>query len=224
VKLLTTSVDKRLSCGQRYGFLRPYSRFSRQEPLLFLPLYSRGWADPVPDPLLVRKYGRAGNRTQTSGSVARNSDHIRGWHASVIFSTAWRLLRTFRTSPRPTISPVDVRCRFQEHTAKQTNLHIAPKLETYKATPAFFKYIHAVVLDETASVVQRSESLATFKRSGFDPRRYQIPREVVGLEWGPHSLVSTTEELCGRKTSGSGLEGRDYGSGNASPSILKCWH
>jgi hypothetical protein len=31
--------------------------------------------DPVPDPVLLRKSGSAGNRTQTSGSVARNSDH-----------------------------------------------------------------------------------------------------------------------------------------------------
>jgi hypothetical protein len=31
--------------------------------------------DPVPDPLLLRKSGRAGNRTRTSASVARNSDH-----------------------------------------------------------------------------------------------------------------------------------------------------
>jgi hypothetical protein len=33
----------------------------------------------------------------------------------------------------------------------------------------------------------------------------------VGLERGPLSLVSTTEELLGRKSSGSGLEIRDYG-------------
>jgi hypothetical protein len=31
--------------------------------------------DPVPDPLLLRKSGSAGNRTRTSGSVARNSGH-----------------------------------------------------------------------------------------------------------------------------------------------------
>jgi hypothetical protein len=31
--------------------------------------------DPVPDPLLLRKSGCAGNRTRTSGSVARISDH-----------------------------------------------------------------------------------------------------------------------------------------------------
>jgi hypothetical protein len=38
-------------------------------------LYSRGWVDPVPDPLLLRESGKAWNRTRTSGSVARNSDH-----------------------------------------------------------------------------------------------------------------------------------------------------
>jgi hypothetical protein len=49
------------------------------------------------------------------------------------------------------------------------------------------------------------------QRSGFDFRRYQIFWEVVGLERGPLSLVSTIEELLGRKSSGSGLENRDYG-------------
>jgi hypothetical protein len=33
----------------------------------------------------------------------------------------------------------------------------------------------------------------------------------VGLERGPLSLVSTTEELLDRKSSGSGLEVREYG-------------
>jgi hypothetical protein len=46
---------------------------------------------------------------------------------------------------------------------------------------------------------------------GFDSRRYQIFWEIVGLERGPISLVSTTEELLGRKSSGSGLENREYG-------------
>jgi hypothetical protein len=31
--------------------------------------------DPVPDPLLLRKSGSAGNQIRTSGSVAGNSDH-----------------------------------------------------------------------------------------------------------------------------------------------------
>jgi hypothetical protein len=35
------------------------------------------------------------------------------------------------------------------------------------------------------------------QRPGFDSRQYQ--KKVVGLERGPLSLVSTTEELLGRK-------------------------
>jgi hypothetical protein len=49
------------------------------------------------------------------------------------------------------------------------------------------------------------------QRSGFVSRRYQIFWEVVGLERGPLSLVSTIEELLERKSSGYGLENRDYG-------------
>jgi hypothetical protein len=39
---------------------------------------------------------------------------------------------------------------------------------------------------------------------------YQIFWEVVGLKQGPFSLVSTTEELLGRKSSGSGLKNWVY--------------
>jgi hypothetical protein len=49
------------------------------------------------------------------------------------------------------------------------------------------------------------------QRSGFNSRHYQIFWEVVGLERGPHSLVSTIEELLERKISGSGLDSREYG-------------
>jgi hypothetical protein len=48
------------------------------------------------------------------------------------------------------------------------------------------------------------------QRSGLDSRRYQIFWEVVGLERGPLSLVSTIEELLGRRSSGSGGESREY--------------
>jgi hypothetical protein len=54
------------------------------------------------------------------------------------------------------------------------------------------------------------------QRSGFDSRRYQIFWDVVGLERGPLSLVSTIEELLGRKNSGSGLESQEYGRGDPS--------
>jgi hypothetical protein len=49
------------------------------------------------------------------------------------------------------------------------------------------------------------------QRFGFDPRRYQIFWEVVGLELCSLSLASTIEELLGSKSSDSGQENRDYG-------------
>jgi hypothetical protein len=45
----------------------------------------------------------------------------------------------------------------------------------------------------------------------FDPRRYQIFWEVVGQERDSLSLMSTNEQLLGRKCSGPGLERREYG-------------
>jgi hypothetical protein len=55
----------RVSRGQRDGSLRPYSRFSRQDPLLFYQvaphLYSRGWVDSVREPLLFFWYCRESN-------------------------------------------------------------------------------------------------------------------------------------------------------------------
>jgi hypothetical protein len=56
-KWLPTFCGWRVPCGQRDGSLWPYSRFYRQEQLFFYQvapqLYSRGWVDPVPDPLLI---------------------------------------------------------------------------------------------------------------------------------------------------------------------------
>jgi hypothetical protein len=49
------------------------------------------------------------------------------------------------------------------------------------------------------------------QRSGLDSRPYKVFSEAVGLECGPLSPVSTTEELLGRNSSGSGLESREYG-------------
>jgi hypothetical protein len=54
------------------GFLDRSCYFFFQVPP---QLYSRALVDPVPDPLFLRKSGSAGNRTRTSGSVARNSNH-----------------------------------------------------------------------------------------------------------------------------------------------------
>jgi hypothetical protein len=49
------------------------------------------------------------------------------------------------------------------------------------------------------------------QKSSFDSRRNQIFWEVVGLELGILSLVSTTEELLGTNNRGSSLEIREYG-------------
>jgi hypothetical protein len=54
-------------------------------------------------------------------------------------------------------------------------------------------------------LIYRSRSPGSF------PRRYQIFWEVAGLERIQLSLVSTIEELLGRKRSNCGLEKREYG-------------
>jgi hypothetical protein len=56
------------------------------------------------------------------------------------------------------------------------------------------------------------------KGPGFDSQRYQSFWEVVGLERGPLSLLSTIEKLLGTKSSGSGLESLYYGHGDP-----LCW-
>jgi hypothetical protein len=66
-------VSQRMAKGCILGFLDQSHYFFFQ---VAPQLYSQGWVDPVPDPLLLRKSGSARNRTQTSGSVARNSDHM----------------------------------------------------------------------------------------------------------------------------------------------------
>jgi hypothetical protein len=49
-----------------------------------------------------------------------------------------------------------------------------------------------------------------FRKPGFGSRYYQ-KKKVAWLERGPLSLVSTTEELLGRKSRGSCLETLEYG-------------
>jgi hypothetical protein len=68
----------------------------------------------------------------------------------------------------------------------------------------------------------RQSSWLQIHRSGFDSRRYQIIWEVVGLERGPLSLVSKTEDLLGRKNSGWDLENREYGCRGSV--MLTTWH
>jgi hypothetical protein len=78
-KLLPTFADRGCrvcSATDPYGRILGFLDLSRRFFFQLAPqLYSRGGVDPVPDPLLLRKSGSAGNRTRTSGSVARNWDH-----------------------------------------------------------------------------------------------------------------------------------------------------
>jgi hypothetical protein len=60
--------------------------------------------------------------------------------------------------------------------------------------------------------VHFSPLLSSGQTSRLQIRRSGVFWELVGLERGPLSLVSTTEELLGRKSSSRfGLESRDYG-------------
>jgi hypothetical protein len=67
--LVPTSVDRGVSHGQCGGShtvinlsILHRSRYFSFKLLLIYP--HKGWVDPIPDPLLLRKPGSAGNRTQ----------------------------------------------------------------------------------------------------------------------------------------------------------------
>jgi hypothetical protein len=64
------------------------------------------------------------------------------------------------------------------------------------------EYIKLIILWAVGDHLWGQSSWLQIQRSGFDSRPYQISWEVVGLEWGPLSLMSTTEELLDRKSRG----------------------
>jgi hypothetical protein len=78
-KLMSTFAEREchvVSVTDPYGPILGFLDRSRYFFFQVAPqLYSRDRVDPVPDPLLFRKSDSPGNRTRTSGSVARNSDH-----------------------------------------------------------------------------------------------------------------------------------------------------
>jgi hypothetical protein len=78
-KLVPTLADRRchvVSATDPHGRILGFLDRSRYCFFQVAPqLYSRGWMVLVPDPLLLRKSGSAGNRTRSSGSVASNSNH-----------------------------------------------------------------------------------------------------------------------------------------------------
>jgi hypothetical protein len=60
-----------------------------------------------------------------------------------------------------------------------------------------YKYV-CVYLERPSLWSSGQSSWLQIRRPGFDSRHYQ-EKKVVGLERGPFSLVSTTEELLDRK-------------------------
>jgi hypothetical protein len=72
-----------VSVTDSYGHILGFLDWSRYIFFQVAPqLYSQGWMGPDPDPLLLRKSGSGGNRTRTSGSVARTSDH---WTTETVY-------------------------------------------------------------------------------------------------------------------------------------------
>jgi hypothetical protein len=73
-------------------------------------------------------------------------------------------------------------------------------------------WIYICYVEESRPPLWSSDqsSWLQIQTSGFNSRRYQIFWEVVGLERDPLSLVSRSEKLVGRKSSGSGPESREY--------------
>ena len=65
-----------------------------------------------------------------------------------------------------------------------------------------FYLLICIQFDRLCGLVVRVSG-CRYRGPGFDPRRYQIFWVVVGLEWGPLSLVRSSEELLEWKSSGS---------------------
>jgi hypothetical protein len=110
-----------------------------------------------------------------------------------------------------------------------TSTEVAHRRQKWKK-PSNSSNVHSFQHSEKAIIPTANYSLISFKTRKVDhlcglvvtvpgyrsrgpelhSRRYQTLWEVVGLTRGPLSLVSTTDELLQRKSSGSGLETREY--------------
>jgi hypothetical protein len=87
----------------------------------------------------------------------------------------------------------------------------------------FFTYFTSIILDmlysQCKSIKDRLCAVMAWvtgyrsRGPGYDSRRYHIIWDIVGQERAALSFVSTTEEVFGRNSSGSGLEIREYGLG-----------
>jgi hypothetical protein len=115
-------------------------------------------------------------------------------------------------------------CKAAAYTQDNTNTDIHASSRIWTCDPQclngqrYFNWqwlVCVLVLSLIASVVSWSRVPGYRSRGpGFHSRSYQIFWEVVGLEWGPLSLMSKIEELLGRNSCGFSLESQDYGRGD----------
>jgi hypothetical protein len=106
-----------------------------------------------------------------------------------------------------------------------------PCFELFESSPPSYKWFFLTIsFNHLCGLVVRVPGYRSRgPTSEFDSRRYQIFWEVVCLE-PEFSLVCVIDELLERKSSGSGLENRDYGRRypprwpRFTSSIRKSWH
>jgi hypothetical protein len=146
-----------------------------------------------------------------------------GFHALAAIVIAYNAVQSVGSQPtfRRNISPPSSRCKntpvsssayssslkeeeatshdSQRNTRQdwtfQTSCHMSGSYYILPCSP------YHIVLSKAGPPLWSSgqTSWLQIQRTGFDSRRHHIFWEVVGLERGPLSLVSTTEELLGRK-------------------------
>jgi hypothetical protein len=99
--LVPTFVDRGMSRSQRGGTPTVVNLFSRPEPLLFFQvaphLSSQGWVDPIPDPLLLRKYGITGNRTRDLSVSSQKLWPLNHRGGPVLCNTILNVTSTYQT-------------------------------------------------------------------------------------------------------------------------------
>jgi hypothetical protein len=157
------------------------------------------------------------------------------WESIVFTAFPYICLQTILETVQERIFPWSCPFIIHNHTVKETVHLCCSSIGNCVAKYRFWEEgatsgIYAVMnLTQYFMTKDRQGSWLQIQRSGIDSRSFQIFWEVVGLERGPLSLVSTTEELLGRKVAAAvnkteitalGICSADH----ATPSISKSRH
>jgi hypothetical protein len=169
---------------------------------------------------LSLSWGRSIQSTQLQPTSLRSililSSHVRLSLHNGLFLSEFRTINLYSFFFVPYVPPI------MPISSSLTSSFLAKGTRIEAAHYAVYSYLVVTARSHFTSIVgpplwsSGQSSWLQIQRSGFDSRRYNIFWEVVGLERGPLSLVSTIEELLGRKNSGSGIESREYGRRDAS--------